>query len=157
MGIAARARTPSHTVISVVQELRETRKNGASGRRTGLLRLVLKRKGWRQRWDSNPLRPVLQTGASTTSASAPKKTLLKLLKPCVNPLQLVPKVYTQNCTQTALVSPIYAFPSLPNLLKPRTTFGNGGFCRPLPYHLATAPHKQRSKTTRSSESTTEQQ
>jgi len=42
-------------------------------------------------------------------------------------------------------------------LKPRTTFGNGGFCRPLPYHLATAPHKQRSKTTRSSESTTEQQ
>jgi hypothetical protein len=52
-----------------------------------------------------------------------------------NPYQF----YNQNCTQTALVSPIYAISSLPSLLKPRTTGGNGGFCRPLPYHLATAP------------------
>jgi hypothetical protein len=49
--------------------------------------------------------------------------------------------YTQNCTQTAHVRPIYAVSSLPNLLKPRTAFGNGGFCRPMPYHLATAPPK----------------
>jgi hypothetical protein len=49
------------------------------------------------------------------------------------------RIHTQICTQTALVSPIYAASSLPNLWKPRMTNGNGGFCRPLPYHLATAP------------------
>jgi len=53
------------------------------------------------------------------------------------------EICTQNlypsCTQTAHLLPIYAVRSLPNLLKPRTTGGNGGFCKPLPYHLATAP------------------
>jgi hypothetical protein len=40
---------------------------------------------------------------------------------------------------TALISPTYAASSLPNLLKSRVTNRNAGFCKPLPYHLATAP------------------
>jgi hypothetical protein len=46
------------------------------------------------------------------------------------PENSIPRIYTQICTQTALVSPIYAASFLPNLLKPRMTNGNGGFCRP---------------------------
>jgi hypothetical protein len=65
-----------------------------------------------------------------------------LLKPCTKPCATCIQLYTQNCTQTALVSPIYADSSLPNLVKPRMTNGNCGFCRPLPYHLATAPRLQ---------------
>jgi hypothetical protein len=111
-----------------------------------------------------PAKPVLQIGASSTSASPPKSLNLialrdlnwrrgwesnpprRLCRPLPEPIGFrasVPKIYTQNCTQnctqTALVSPIYTVPSLSNLLKPRTTRGNGGSCRPLPYHLATAP------------------
>ncbi len=51
----------------------------------------------------------------------------------------VPKSYTPNCTQTALAAPIYPVQSLRKLLKPRGGSGFGRFCRPLPYHLATAP------------------
>ena len=68
---------------------------------------------WRQRWDSNPLRSVLQTDASTTSASPPYT-----------------QIYTQSCTQNALVSPIYATSSVPNLLKPHTACEKSRFCRP---------------------------
>ena len=62
-----------------------------------------------------------------------------LLKTCTKPCATCTQLYTQNCTQIALVSPIYAVSSLPNLLKPRVTNGNGGFCRSFPCHLATAP------------------
>jgi hypothetical protein len=52
---------------------------------------------WRWWWDSNPLRLVLQTSASTTSASPSKS--------------FVPRVCKQSCTQTALVAPIYPYSS----------------------------------------------
>src|SRR5260370_9289151 len=48
-------------------------------------------------------------------------------------------IYTQSCTQTALITPIYPSSYLCNLLKPCGGPGIHRFCRPMPYHLATAP------------------
>ena len=84
---------------------------------------------WRRRWDSNPLRPALQADASTTSASPPQRIL-----------------YPESILKSIPKLPSYRLftPPLPflNYLNPRVTNGNGGFCRPLPYHLATAPWLQ---------------
>jgi hypothetical protein len=52
---------------------------------------------------------------------------------------LYTQIYTQSCTQTARVSPIYPIQSLCKSLIPHVTVRMRWFCRPLPYHLATAP------------------
>ena len=51
---------------------------------------------------------------------------------------LYPNLYP-SCTQTARVSPIYPIQSLCKSLIPNVTVRMRWFCRPLPYHLATAP------------------
>ena len=49
------------------------------------------------------------------------------------------QTHTQNCTQIALLAPIYPVQGPRNLLKPRAKLVFGEFCRLMPYHLATAP------------------
>ncbi len=60
-------------------------------------------------------------------------------KTCTKPCAICTQVYTQNCTQNALAAPIYPYSRPFKLLKPREGSGFNRFCRPLPYHLATAP------------------
>ena len=53
--------------------------------------------------------------------------------------KLLYPIYTQTCTQIDPITPIYPSSPLCNLLKPHGRLIIRRFCRPMPYHLATAP------------------